>query len=88
MNFYMFARILKGAPFGNENAKGHGGHKSVTGKDAIKRLLKEGWEVARVKGSHHIMKKAGFAPVPVPQHTKDLGIGLLKAISKSTGIEF
>ena len=86
MRFNMFARILKGAPFGNENAKG--GHKSVTGKDAIKRLLKEGWEVSRVKGSHHIMKKAGFPPVPVPQHTKDLGIGLLKSISKSTGITF
>lgn len=82
----MFARILKGAPFGNQNAKG--GHKSVTGKDAIKRMLKEGWEVARVKGSHHFMKKPGFAPIPVPMHTKDLGIGLLKEISKHTGIAF
>ena len=83
----MFALILKGAPYGNQNAKG-GGTKSISGKDAIKRMLKEGWEVSRVKGSHHIMKKAGFLPVPVPCHGKDLGIGLLKAIAKHTQIHF
>jgi predicted RNA binding protein YcfA (HicA-like mRNA interferase family) len=83
----MFAAILKGAPYGNDNARGHGS-KSVSGKDAIKRLLKEGWEISRVKGSHHIMKKAGHLPVPVPMHGKDLGIGLLKSLEKQTGILF
>jgi predicted RNA binding protein YcfA (HicA-like mRNA interferase family) len=81
-----FARILKGAPVGNTNATGH--HKSITGKEAIKRLIKEGWEVSRVKGSHHIMKKPGHLSVPVPMHGKDLGVGLLHAISKQTGVVF
>ena len=86
----MFAHILKGAPYGNDNAKGgkHQGRTSISGIDTIKRMKKEGWLVSRVTGSHHFMKKEGYPPIPVPAHHKDLGIGLLKEISKHTGIIF
>lgn len=34
------------------------------------------------------MEKEGFRSVPVPVHgTKDLGVGLLKAIEKQTGVK-
>jgi predicted RNA binding protein YcfA (HicA-like mRNA interferase family) len=94
-----FARILKGAPEGNQNARGHHDGsgtkspnerrtKSMSGKDAIKAMKHAGWEVGRVSGSHHIMKKPGCPPVPVPMHGKDLGIGLLKKIEKESGMKF
>jgi predicted RNA binding protein YcfA (HicA-like mRNA interferase family) len=82
----MFSIILKGAPTGNQNAKGR--RKPISGKAVINIMLKEGWEVARVKGSHHFMVKKGFAPIPVPKHNDDLGIGIFRAISKHTGIDF
>lgn len=84
----MFALLFKGAPLGNQNAKGHHGAKSMSGIDVIKVLKKSGWEVARVTGSHHIMKFPGKPPVPVPAHRKDLGIGLLKNLQKQLGVTF
>jgi predicted RNA binding protein YcfA (HicA-like mRNA interferase family) len=33
------------------------------------------------------MKKEGYRLVPVPFHSKDLKTGLLKAISKQTGVK-
>lgn len=30
----------------------------MKGKELVKLLKKDGWEVVRVKGSHHVMKKA------------------------------
>ncbi|MDP1614532.1 MAG: type II toxin-antitoxin system HicA family toxin, partial [Methylococcales bacterium] len=56
----------------------------MNGKQIIAALKKEGWTLARVEGSHHIMEKEGMPRgVPVPVHgTKDVGIGLLKAIEK------
>jgi len=42
-----------------------------------------------VEGSHHIMEKEGMIRgVPIPVHgSKDIGIGLLKAIEKQTGVK-
>ena len=85
----MFSFIFKGAPLGNQNAKGHrGGTKSISGIGLIKVLKKEGWSVDRVNGSHHYMKKPGQPSVPVPAHHKDLGIGLRKALQKQLGFVF
>tara|TARA_B110000091_G_C13487981_1_gene339024 strand:+ start:354 stop:548 length:195 start_codon:yes stop_codon:yes gene_type:complete len=59
----------------------------MNGKEIIKILVQNGWEVARVKGSHHIMKKEGMKPFPVPVHgKKDLGPGLLHVIEKTSGV--
>ena len=60
----------------------------MNGKDIIKRLQECGWKVTRVNGSHHILSKDGRA-VPVPVHgNRDIGPGLLSAISRQTGVKF
>lgn len=59
----------------------------MNGKDVIRRLRAEGWRLDRVQGSHHILTKDGRA-VPVPVHgSRDLGIALLAAISRQTGVK-
>jgi predicted RNA binding protein YcfA (HicA-like mRNA interferase family) len=60
----------------------------VNGKEVITLLKKQGWEHTSTRGSHYKMEKEGFRSVPVPVHgTKDLGVGLLKAIEKQTGVK-
>ncbi|HIU48502.1 MAG TPA: type II toxin-antitoxin system HicA family toxin, partial [Candidatus Avimonoglobus intestinipullorum] len=51
-----------------------------------KLLLKDGWELIRVHGSHHILKK-GNKIETIPIHNKDVPKGLLNAIIKNTGIQ-
>jgi len=43
----------------------------------------------RVEGSHHIMKNLELnIKVPIPVHgSKDIQIGLIKAIEKQTGVK-
>lgn len=44
----------------------------MTGKEMVKKLMRDGWHLDRISGSHHIMVKDGVA-VPVPVHgNKDL----------------
>lgn len=60
----------------------------VNGKEVISILKKEGWEHTSTRGSHYKMEKEGLRSVPVPVHgSKDLGVGLLKAIEKQTGVK-
>ncbi len=60
----------------------------ISGKDAIKRLCKDGWEVDRQNGSHCILKKNNDTIViPIHKNT-DLPKGLLKNIEKKTKIKF
>lgn len=57
-------------------------------KDLIKALEKDGWRVARVDGSHHIMKhssKPGMLVIPL--HNKDLKPGTLNNIIKQAGLK-
>lgn len=59
----------------------------MNGKQVIKRLKAEGWEVLRIQGSHYRLGK-GSARVTVPVHSStDLGPGLLRAIEKQTGVK-
>ena len=54
----------------------------VDGRDVIKRLAVAGWRVKRIRGSHHLMEKAGRV-VPVPVHgAADIGKGLLAEIER------
>lgn len=54
---------------------------SLTGKDVIKALRKVGFEVARVKGSHHILTHIDGRRTVVPVHSGEtLGRGLLAQI--------
>ena len=59
----------------------------MTGKDVIARLKAAGWKLDRIHGSHHIMVKGGQA-VPVPVHgSRDIGVGLLAAIQRQSGVK-
>jgi predicted RNA binding protein YcfA (HicA-like mRNA interferase family) len=60
--------------------------KSQSSREVIKRLQKEGWELDRVTGSHHIFRhpsKSGRAVVPHPK--KDMKPGTLRQIMKVAG---
>ena len=61
--------------------------KTMTGKELIRLLEKNGWIAVRTKGSHCTLKKDGEQPVTVPAHTKELAEGLLNAILKRTGLK-
>lgn len=53
----------------------------------IKLLRMAGWELDRVRGSHHVFKhplRPGHVVVPHPK--KDLGKGLVAAIAKAAGV--
>lgn len=55
-------------------------------KDLLKLLMQNGWEIERIHGSHHILKKDGLTEV-VPIHSKDVPTGLLNKILKRTGLK-
>jgi len=54
-------------------------------KKIMKRLKKEGWTVARINGSHHILTHPDHdAPISLP-HPKELKTGLATALAKQAG---
>lgn len=54
---------------------------SLTGKALIVALRKAGFEVLRVKGSHHFLRHADGRTTVVPVHAgEDIGTGLLAKI--------
>lgn len=55
-------------------------------KDLLKLLRQNGWEVVRIKGSHHVLQKDGKTTV-IPIHGKDVPAGLLNAILRETGLK-
>jgi predicted RNA binding protein YcfA (HicA-like mRNA interferase family) len=60
----------------------------MNGKDLAKILAQNGWELDRIKGSHHIFIKKGKRAIPVPIHSnKDLPKGLVVAILKQAEIK-
>jgi len=59
----------------------------MTGKQLIKLLKENGWQLHRVEGSHHILIN-GTKTLTVPVHgNKDLGKGLLHALMKQGGLK-
>lgn len=61
--------------------------KIMNGKQVIKQLKKSGFEIVRISGSHHVMKKESCTVV-VPVHgSKDLKKGLIKSIEKQSGVK-
>ena len=59
----------------------------VTSAQLIKRMLRAGWVLRGVKGSHHVYvhpQRPGHVTVPHPR--KDLGTGLLKKLLKQTDL--
>lgn len=55
-------------------------------KELLKLMLKDGWTLERINGSHHILKKDNRIEV-IPIHGKDVPTGLLQAILKRTGLK-
>jgi len=55
-------------------------------KELLKLLKQNGWEVKRIRGSHHILQK-GEKVETIPVHGKDVPSGLLNAILKRTGLK-
>ena len=60
----------------------------VTIKDKVllNLLLKDGWNIVGIKGSHYRLKKGNRMEI-IPVHGKDMKIGLLKTIIKRTGLK-
>ena len=59
----------------------------MTSAELIKRMLKAGWVLRGVKGSHHVYvhpERPGHVTVPHPR--KDLGVGLLHKLLKQTDL--
>jgi predicted RNA binding protein YcfA (HicA-like mRNA interferase family) len=58
----------------------------MTGKDLVKLLKEHGWQVDRVHGSHHVMKKGNKTEI-IPVHSTDIPTGLLNVVLKRTGLK-
>jgi len=60
----------------------------MNSRKLIKLLVANGWELVRIRGSHHQFKHPDCGhTVTVPHPKKDLGMGLVKAIKRQAGIE-
>lgn len=60
---------------------------TMSGKELVKLLMRHGWKLDRIQGSHHIVAK-GEKTITVPVHgNHDLKPGLLNAILKQAGLK-
>ncbi len=62
---------------------------ALTGAELIAELESQGWYLARVKGSHHVMRHPNIPDaIPVPVHRKrPLKRGTLAGILRNAGID-
>lgn len=58
----------------------------LTGKDMLRLYLNAGWQLDRISGSHHILKKDDKT-VTIPVHSKELGKGLEQKLLKQGGFK-
>jgi predicted RNA binding protein YcfA (HicA-like mRNA interferase family) len=59
----------------------------ITGREVIAALRKAGFEVARIKGSHHFLRHTDGRGTVVPVHSGEtIGPGLLAAILRDCEI--
>jgi len=63
--------------------------KNISGKELARLLEKNGWELKRIKGSHHVYTKEGRpARISIPIHgNKPLKVGLSNHLLKLADIE-
>jgi len=60
----------------------------VTGREVVAALRKAGFEVARIKGSHHLLRHPDGRGTVVPVHGGEtVGPGLLTAILRDAEID-
>ncbi len=59
----------------------------LSGKDMIKVLIKSGFEISRVNGSHHMLRNKEGRTTVVPVHGNEvLGRGLIRKILNDTNL--
>lgn len=57
-----------------------------SGAEAVRKLQRAGWTVARQRGSHVMMIKPGYEyTLSIPQHD-ELGIGLLRKLLRQADL--
>lgn len=57
-------------------------------KELINILLKKGWRIKRIQGSHYIIENPLTNQTEViPNHNKDMNPGLLNTLLKRTGLK-
>lgn len=62
--------------------------KTYHSKEIIKMLKKDGWEIDRVRGSHHQFKHPAKKGLVTVQHpVKDLSIFVINSIFKQAGLK-
>lgn len=60
--------------------------KLCSGAEAVNKLKRAGWTVARRRGSHVMMTKPGYQyTLSIPQHD-ELGPGLLRKLIRQAGL--
>ena len=63
-------------------------HPRVSGKALIKALRKNGFDVIRIKGSHHFLRHSDGRCTVVPVHSGEtIGPGLFNKILRDTELE-
>lgn len=63
--------------------------KSLSGKELARLVEREGWQLLRIQGSHHIYGRAGdVVRLSIPIHgNQPLKTGLLRHLLKMAGID-
>ena len=63
--------------------------KAISGKELAKILERHGWQLLRIRGSHHIYGRPGSGIRPsIPIHgNRPLKIGLQKHLMKQAGLQ-
>ena len=60
---------------------------SVSGKQVVRALERNGYAVTRIRGSHHFMEAEGKTSVSVPVHAgRDIARGTLRSILDDVGL--
>lgn len=55
-------------------------------RELLKLLLKNGWKLDRINGSHHILEK-DKQTISLPIHNKDMKKGIENSILKKAGLK-
>jgi predicted RNA binding protein YcfA (HicA-like mRNA interferase family) len=59
----------------------------VSGKQTVEALLRVGYTIHRIRGSHYILKNAETGRrVTIPYHRQELALKTLRSILKQAGI--
>ena len=59
---------------------------TMTPKELVKLLKKDGWIEIKQEGSHLKIRKSGYNDIIIPIHNRDMKKGLLNKILKQAGL--